>query len=177
MLPAPNGAVVAFGRTFGPRRASAFAIRFDAAGHLDRSFGDRGRVEIGPPTASKEVYDLAAQPDGSLIAIGSSGRDRARRWFVARYSPDGKPDRRFGRSGRVTLARLGAPRNINPREHNRANRPGAITAGPDGTTVGVASLTALNGSSTKSLAFRLRPNGTLDPGFGNRGVKLLQRPG
>ena len=177
VLPAPNGAVITFGLTFGPKRSYAFAIKFDAAGHLDRSFGDRGRVEIGPPTSSKEVYDLAAEPDGSLIAIGSSGPDRARRWFVARYNPNGKPDRRFGRSGRVTFGRLRAPRNVNPRELNRGNRAGAITAGPDGTTVGVASLTALNGSAVRSLAFRLRPNGTLDPSFGRRGVKLVQRLG
>jgi uncharacterized delta-60 repeat protein len=174
ILPAPAGAVIAFGMAFGPRHSYAFAIRFDASGRLDRGFGDGGRVEIGPAGARKEVYDVAVQPDGGLIAIGSAGSERARRWFVARYDTRGKPDRTFGRDGRARLGLVPARRD---RRLNRGNRDGAIAAGPEGTIVGVASVTGLNGSALDSVAFRLRPSGAPDPDFGRRGVRLVHRLG
>lgn len=177
VLAAPNGAVIAFGTAIGPRRPYAFAIRFNAAGQLDRGFGVRGRVGLGPSNSSTEVYDVAVQSDGSLVAIGSSGSERAPRWFVARYTPDGKPDRGFGRDGRATLDRVRVPPSVDPRKLNQGNRDGAITAGPDGTTVGVASLTGPDGGTVRSLAFRLGSSGKLDPGFGRRGFKLVQHLG
>jgi uncharacterized delta-60 repeat protein len=180
VLPASGGGMIAFGLAFGPKRSYAFAIKFDATGHLDRSFGDHGRVEIGPPTPDREIYDLATAPDGNLMAIGSSGYDRASRLFVARYHLNGKPDRRFGRSGQVTIDRLRPPRNVNTRELDLEDLDVTITAGLDGTTVGVASTTypsKHNGSAVQSLAFRLRPNGTLDPSFGHHGYKHIQRLG
>jgi uncharacterized delta-60 repeat protein len=177
VLPAPDGGAIAFGLSSGPTLFHAFAIKFDAAGRLDHRFGKRGRIEIGARSRSKDVYDLAMHPDGSLVAIGSIGSGRSLRLFVARYNADGTPDRRFGRSGSVTIDRSWVPRNVDLRKLNRGNHGAAITAGPGGTTVGVASLRTLDGSAAESLVFRLRPDGTLDPGFGRRGVKRIERLG
>jgi hypothetical protein len=57
-----------------------------------------------------------------------------------------------------------------------ATRPAACqtAASVEGTMVGVASLTEpIGGDTVWSLAFRLHPDGTLDPSFGRRGVKVL----
>ncbi len=178
VLPAPGGGVIAFGLAFGPRRPFAFAIRLDGTGRLDRAFGARGRLELGPPDRSREVYDVAVQADGSLVAIGSAGAsERRRRWFVARYDARGRPDRRFGREGRVTLPAgpLGVPRGVAARLLNRGNRDGALAAGADGAVAGVASLTGPDGSTLRSVAFRLRANGSPDARFGRHGVQRLVR--
>jgi hypothetical protein len=165
------------GLAVGPKRSYAFAVKLDATGHLDRGFGDRGRIELGPPSATTDVHDLAVQPDGSLTAIGFSGPERGRGLFVARYNANGRPDRHFGRAGQVRLGLVRAPASVNARELNDDNRDGAIAAGPGGTIVGVASLTGLRGNTVRSVAFRLRPDGTLDPSFGRHGVESMRRLG
>jgi uncharacterized delta-60 repeat protein len=174
VLPAPDGAVIAFGLAYELERTSTFAIKFDAAGRLDRSFGERGRIEFERASPIDEMSDLAVEADGSLIAIGRSGPERARGLFVARHTPSGMPDRRFGQDGRATIDLSRSLRNLDPRNRRRGNLQGAISPGTEGTIVGVASLTEpIGGDTVWSLAFRLHPDGTLDPSFGRRGMKVL----
>ena len=170
VLPAPGGAAIVFARAYGPKRTYASAIKFDASGRLDRTFGDHGRVELGPPSRTTEVYDLTVQQDGSLVAIGSSAAPGGRRFFVARHRPDGRPDRRFGEAGRVALDLPPGARGVGHRRLDDGARVGAITAATGGGYVGIATAAR---AAPKSLVFRLRPDGSLDPSFGQGGMKLL----
>src|SRR6185436_8336321 len=70
-----------------------------AAGDLDSSFGNGGRVTTRfPPSGNDRITALAAQPDGRLIA---GAFDSAFRFSVLRYNQNGILDPTFGVGGRV----------------------------------------------------------------------------
>lgn len=129
VVPVRGGGVVAFGLGFLPR-SYAFAIKFDRAGRLDRGFGDRGRLALGA-AETEEIHDLAARPDGRLLALGSRG-ERSRRVFVAGYTAAGKPDLGFrarrtrgrGAAGRAARTRRAQSQPSQPgwRDQRRARR-------------------------------------------------------
>ena len=103
--------------------------RFDAAGNLDTSFGNNGRVYLDPSTevasradGKSELHWLTQQPDGKLVGAGSAGADMA----VVRLTADGALDQTFGEDGVVTSlleararARVGARRPGRSRSRNR----------------------------------------------------------
>ncbi len=67
--------------------------RFHSDGALDTAFGEAGAVW------AFQARDAAALPDGSLVAVGDSGRS----FVAARYSADGQPDAGFGRGGQARI--------------------------------------------------------------------------
>ena len=73
-----------------------FALaRFLPDGLLDTSFGTFGRVSFG--FGAKEVARaVVVQPDGKIVAAGTTGLDSAANVMVARFNPDGTPDGSFG---------------------------------------------------------------------------------
>ena len=75
-----------------------FALaRYNPDGTLDHSFGGDGIVTTDLGTASDGISDVALQPDGKIVAVGSTEQDAA----LARYNPDGTLDPTFGSSGTV----------------------------------------------------------------------------
>jgi uncharacterized delta-60 repeat protein len=75
------------------------ALRFTAAGNVDASYGTAGVVTTNfVGTVDTGASAVAVQPDGKLIAAGSTWIGFA----LARYNADGSPDTTFGTSGRVT---------------------------------------------------------------------------
>jgi uncharacterized delta-60 repeat protein len=150
----PDGAIVAAGTAqLGSGGANAFAlVRYLPNGDLDERFGDDGIVTttFGP---YDEARALVREPDGRLVAAGSTFTGEAFEFALARYGADGALDESFGDGGRVTTA-LGVGR--------------ALARQADGKYV-VAGEGALDGVPTFSLA-RYGTDGTLDPGFGNGGV-------
>ena len=94
-------------------------------------------------------------PDGSLVLTGSAGANAsADRWVVARLTPSGALDPKFGHGGVATLAGPGSGGDDVAR---RAD--GSIVA--LGSAPGAPSLA----SGRNLLLARLLPNGTQDPAF------------
>lgn len=94
----PDGRLVASGDAT-QTRSSAQKIalaRYTTDGNLDPSFGDGGRVTTSMGPGGGAGYDLARQPDGKLVAVGSFSNIS-----LARYNPSGALDRTFGDDGRV----------------------------------------------------------------------------
>ncbi|MFE2148158.1 hypothetical protein ACFXA3_41710, partial [Streptomyces sp. NPDC059456] len=82
--------------------------RYTPDGKPDRTFGSGG-VVLTPMSGvggdDEHIWRLAVQEDGKIVAAGhvataGGGEDFA----VARYLPDGRPDRTFGTGGRVVTA-------------------------------------------------------------------------
>jgi uncharacterized delta-60 repeat protein/uncharacterized repeat protein (TIGR01451 family) len=91
----PDGKIVTTGYS-----AFDFALaRYNADGTLDTGFSGDGKVttDFGSGTVDGSS-DLALQPDGKIVAAGSSQTDFA----VARYNLDGSLDGGFGTGGKVT---------------------------------------------------------------------------
>lgn len=151
----------------------AFQVaRFNTDGSLDTSFGDEGATNIHflTPEDSSIAYSLAIQPDGKIVAAGSttcdtqrcySGNDNELYVALARFNPDGSLDDMFGASGLVTVTLLSG--------YGSAD---ALALQPDGKIVLAGSTYPMEGPylSSDLMLMRFRPDGTLDPDFGTRGI-------
>jgi uncharacterized delta-60 repeat protein len=132
------------------------AVAQATPGALDPSFGAGGKVTTAIGGEDDYAYALVRQPDGKLVAAGTSYNGPDGDFTLARYNPDGSLDPGFGSGGKVTTA-IGAG-------DDGAN---ALALQPDGRLV--AAGYGWNGSKYVFALARYNPDGTLDPTFGSGG--------
>lgn len=93
----PDGAIVVGGYGDDRRDNLAYVLtRFEMSGAVDTSFGHGGRV-VTSFRREAILFDTVVQPDGRIIAAGSSPKG----FGIVRYLRDGSRDPSFGRDGRV----------------------------------------------------------------------------
>jgi uncharacterized delta-60 repeat protein len=132
-------------------------------GDLDSSFSGDGWVRTLEVRSADNNYlprvaeDVAVQPDGRIVAVGELIDGRSNWYFGAfRYLPNGELDPSFGEGGWVDT------------DFGSFEFPHAVTVQPDG---GI--LVAGEGDCRYAMCFvltRYRPDGSLDPGFGEGGI-------
>jgi uncharacterized delta-60 repeat protein len=134
-----------------------------APGDLDGSFSGDGwlrTLEVRSPTNNylpRGAEDVAIQPDGRIVAVGEMIDGQSGWYFGAvRYLPNGELDTSFGEGGWV--------------EDDLGNFEfaHAVAVQPDGGIV-----VAGESDCRYALCFvlaRYRPDGSLDPGFGEGGI-------
>jgi uncharacterized delta-60 repeat protein len=107
----PDGRIVVTGFSHGEYTRSLLA-RFRPDGSLDRSFGHEGIVlwrRWPRHFRNGALHDIAIQPGGRIIAVGSSGEhgigesSRYSAGIVTAYRSDGSLDRSFGADGQVVF--------------------------------------------------------------------------
>jgi uncharacterized delta-60 repeat protein len=142
---------------------------------LDGGFGQGGiarvPVRLGFDWALARSLRPVRQPDGKVLVAAAIEADRGPTQFaLARFTRSGRPDRRFGRGGRI---RLGAQWNFDPR---------AVEVQPDGRIVvmgaagrGINSLYPLVAPGQIGL-IRLLKDGSRDPTFGTNGFVAWNPP-
>jgi uncharacterized delta-60 repeat protein len=149
----PDGQILAAGfAETTPGHFFDFAlVRYNPDGTLDRSFGNNGIVTTDFGSESEAATAVAIQPDGKIVAIGSSLQIGG---LLARYNPDGTLDHTFGGGGKVIS-------NVQAIGNGVAITPGGtiLVAGTRGGPKG-------DDPSVASYA----PNGSLNLGFGQGGV-------
>ena len=139
------------------KKKGHFALaRFDSDGSLDTSFGLSGKVFTAIGT-NDVAYAVAIQPDGKIVAAGSSLILSNNEFAVARYFPSGARDQLFGTGGAAT-ALVGT----------NADQVRAIQIQPDGKIVVAGIATDSTGTNHFALA-RFTTNGALDANFGSGG--------
>ncbi|MCJ7432362.1 MAG: cadherin domain-containing protein, partial [Anaerolineales bacterium] len=119
-----------------------------AFGSLDPTFGTNGIVIADLGSSSDSVSDIALQPDGRIIMMGSATSQLP---ILMRYNSNGSVDATFGTNGKLTL-----------------NFGSKVAIQPDGKLV-------VAGSSNHSFAVaRYNSNGaSLDNTFGTNGVAII----
>jgi uncharacterized delta-60 repeat protein len=149
----PNGKITAGGYGYVHSKISSDFVlaRYTAAGRLDRTFGEGGKVVT---RSGQGVRALALQRDGKLVAVGATYNWR---FAVVRYTRAGALDRSFGRGG-TAVTDFGA------RSRSSAE---AVAIQPNGRIV-VAGYT-FRGTKTNFAVARYKANGTLDRRFGSGG--------
>lgn len=144
--------------------------RFNVDGSLDASFGTAGSVSSAfNGIFGEEVRDVAVQPDGKIVVVGSTRSDPTVTDYdfaVARYNADGTRDATFGSDGLVI-------ENFHDINGNRSvDRAQRVVIQPDGRIAvgGHISLPDSNGILGTSFALlRLNPDGSPDIRFGGNG--------
>jgi uncharacterized delta-60 repeat protein len=85
-------------------RNGSIDASFGRAGKVLNSFGSGARDPSGRDFSHHGAEAVVIQPDGKIVAAGSSSRSAGRRdeqFALARYRNDGSPDARFGSGGKV----------------------------------------------------------------------------
>jgi uncharacterized delta-60 repeat protein len=101
---AEDGKIVVVGATAGYPTDFA-VVRYDSKGRLDKKFGKNGLVttDFGGDDSASAV---TIQPDGKIVVAGN-GVMGDNDYAIARYNPDGKLDKTFGKGGKATVDFLG----------------------------------------------------------------------
>lgn len=134
------------------------------AAQLDPAFDGDGLVTTDLGSNNDEIHALVVQPDGKIVAAGSSWTALGPHFTLARYAADGTLDGGFGEGGTVVT-------NMINDEHDYASAQ-ALLRQPDGKLIAVGDVYAPDlGHSVFGLA-RYNPDGALDPTFGDGGKVL-----
>jgi uncharacterized delta-60 repeat protein len=156
-----DGKIVAGGSTLTPLGSFVmFALaRYNSDGSLDPAFGSGGKVTtqvVSGDGEDDEIFALAIQPDGRIIAAGEANFRQD--FGMVRYLTSGSPDTSFGVNGVVTTDFNGTLDNAR-----------GVVLQIDGKIVlaGAANLTT--GSTGDFGIARYNPSGSLDPTFGTGG--------
>ena len=150
MLLLPDGKFLLAGRsTPSGQSQTAIILRLNSDGTIDTTFGSDGIVSFSWGQFS-EIYDLARQSNGNIVAIGSDGA-YAVSMLVIRLDSEGALDSGFGDQGVASISPESPmiPVSVAIQTNNRIVVAARKTVGSDGLTI-----------------FQLLENGTLDNTFG-----------
>jgi uncharacterized delta-60 repeat protein len=162
----PDQRIVVAGHVQG---SGGFAVaRLDSRGRLDPTFGNSGRV-LTRKMRSEEANAIVLQPDGKIVVAGlGRTRDGAFRFGIARYLENGRLDPEFGGDGVVQIVVGGDD------FHSSGPVCGALAQDVLWGRLVAAGRTLTEGTGhTVGALIRLQANGSLDPGFGSDGRRLL----
>jgi uncharacterized delta-60 repeat protein len=162
----PDGKIVMVGGTF----AGFIMARFNADGSVDKPFGTSGDGTVttsilgSDPLAQQEATAVTLQRDGKIVVAGSavipnSGGGQA--IALVRYNSDGTVDTSFNGTGFAF-----GPTFVHGRAFAVAidSQDRIVVAGDTPKNAG--------GDFGDFVVARLRPNGTLDPTFGQAGFNI-----
>ncbi len=156
----PDGKIVAAGFTNNENTNVDFAaVRYNADGSLDQSFGDGGKVITPVGGGNDYAVDVAVQGTKTILA-GRSFKLSHNEFALVRYDDSGDLDTTFDADGKVTTDFSSGTDDYGE----------DIAVVPGGKLV-VAGLTgAVNDPSSNDFAVaRYNADGTLDPAFGSGG--------
>jgi uncharacterized delta-60 repeat protein len=113
-------------------------IRFNLNGSVDNSFGTNGIIytDFGN---KDETSALLVQPDGKIVAVGSSKDDISKESYfaLARYNKNGSLDKSFGNQGKL----LTSFENFDKKRFSYAN---AALLQPDGKIIALGNADVIN---------------------------------
>jgi uncharacterized delta-60 repeat protein len=98
-----GGKIVVAGSTTAGAGAFDFAVaRFTRSGNLDDSFAENGRTTTGFYGRSDQAFDVAIQPNGRIVVVGTTNASGKRGFALARYRRSGALDDWFSRNGKAS---------------------------------------------------------------------------
>jgi uncharacterized delta-60 repeat protein len=151
-----DGKIVVAGSTIINNSPDFALARYNSNGTLDATFGSGGKVTTrwGGPA---QVFGVATQSDGKIIATGFAHLSEGWSFALVRYNSNGTLDTTFGTGGKTTTP-FAVP-SVAQTNSLRIQRDGKIV---------VAGVTFVNNVGNFALA-RYNSNGTLDTTFGTGG--------
>ncbi|HVS36074.1 MAG TPA: Ig-like domain-containing protein, partial [Gemmataceae bacterium] len=143
--------------------------RYNADGSLDASFGNGGKVITNPNPSGyyNEIWDLALQSDGKILAAGDMDVGSDGEFAVARYNTNGTLDTTFGSGGIATS---------NPTVGYSDRAFSVVVQPTDGKIILAGGSKGGNFDSHFAVS-RFTPSGVLDTSFGGTGTVVTDVPG
>lgn len=130
-------------------------------GELDTTFGEQGKVVTTFGRFGDQAYAVTLQPDGKIVAAGSSSNGYDFDIAIARYNTDGSLDTSFSEDGKLRTSLGDSDEEIT-----------AIGVQDDGYIV-AAGYTVIDGGRDFVL-IRLTPDGFFDNSFGEGGMVVTE---
>lgn len=160
-----SGGILLGGSTSDGNRTDFAIVRLNNTGRIDRYYGRQGIAIASVGGLNDTIYGLGLQPDGTVIAAGSSQAMTGMNLAVARFGELGLLDPNFGDGGRVILpgeGKYGAAYGLALQSDGKIVAAGVSSHG-DGYQIALA---------------RYEGNGSLDGAFGlgPRGMQMARLP-
>ncbi len=158
----PDGKIVVVGYTDANTGVNVdmFAVRFNANGGLDSSFGFSGKYTINPtPSADDRATGVTVLPDGKIIIGGSARTNTSTSFALARLTASGVLDTTFSSDGYQEIAA----------GYGECH---AMTVQADGKIILVGESKSLG--TEDFMVARCNSNGTLDNTFSGDGFTRTQ---
>ncbi len=151
----PDGKIA----TGGQVGSSLFLARYSTNGILDESFGSNGKVVYDFATGVDAVRNLLIQPDGKIIAVGSSSSyyQDTLKGLILRTMPDGSLDKDFGNDG------------VSGMQFKTKTQLKSVALQKNSKIVACGTLSTITGYPVHSLLERYATNGQPDTSFGTNG--------
>ncbi len=127
---------------------------------LDPGFGENGVVHLDVDGSFEQFFEVVAQADGGIVAVGHANVDSDLKGLIARYTSQGELDTEFMGTGYHVFDVGGADTELT-----------GVALFPDGRIVCSGSVGS--GSSRRPAAFLFSPNGQPDPDFGSAGASVF----
>jgi uncharacterized delta-60 repeat protein len=151
----PDSHIVIGGNAYGADPDFAL-VRYNPDGSFDTTFGSGGIAVTPIGNTGENIYSIALQPDGKIVAAGSAYVGNFSAFALARYNTDGTFDTAFANNGKVIFP-VGAS----------YAEPLSLLIEPNGKLI--ATGYSYNGSDYEFTLMRLNADGTADQSFGIAG--------
>jgi len=148
------------------KKGSVCAVRYNADGTLDGSFGAGGAKRVDVTATRDWANSVTLQNDGAVVLAGESGfGTRNPNFVVVRLDATGARDPSFGADGVRTIAVTG-------------NHDAALAVGvqADGKIVAAGGAGWTRTVPSRFAAVRLLADGSLDPSFSGDGIRTAAMP-
>jgi len=162
----PDGKLVAVGFTGVNGASEPAAVRYNANGSLDTSFGKSGKLSFlvdGPGWFN----GVALQADGKIVAVGAAGAAGDDQWVIVRYTTGGVLDPSFGTGGAVREFPAG-------NATAATNEANGVAVQPDGKLVVTGPTISANSEVAELIRLNVevsgQTDGSLDTTFGQGGI-------
>lgn len=167
MVVLPNDKIVMAGRQEITNAYQGLCARFMADGTIDWSFAVQGQNTFGPANGMWNFNAIALQPDGKILVCGTSSISVA---VLGRLTANGFPDTTFGSNGFVQFTPFDSLSRVELFDMAIQDDGKILATGKRYTSDGGV------GSYSKSVTFRLNPDGSADSSFGIGGEALYFIP-
>lgn len=165
-----NGRVVVAGYESGNSGSDRFVVvRFRPGGDPDESFSNDGVAFATFSQGDAYGYGVTVQPTGAIAVVGEVDPAKGvSNPAIARFDPDGSLDQSFGDHGRAMVR---VPDGI-----RGYDSPWRVVSQSQG-RLALAGWAERGESDYKTLAMRLRSDGSLDPSFSHDGAAIIDADG
>ena len=161
----PDGKIVAVGYSSITEGMSTsidvVVVRLNADGMLDNSFSGDGKLTTAVGTSNDNAYDVAIQPDGKIVLVGSTAGFLNYDIMLIRYNADGSLDNSFDSDGKLVI-------DLTTQDHFRN-----IALQNDGKIVVSGDVGPDIIQDQQFAVVRINSNGTLDNSFGSNGSATM----